>query len=209
MEVFIRPSEWRALIRSEKAFLPSTCRYLSTFHLIAETIALILFIPEFMCVFTGDGGNTCGAERSGVTLGELVTKALFGPTKLDSFYGNAYLCTMRLRIFGLVRHWTKMWLNSTFVLEKGKTGEWHIKRGKGLLIPQGKHIRPRDEAYAIGETGLADSLSMRKSTVSGIKEAHDVKDQKHATSDDYHLTNASKIGTALFMTNARRALLWL
>ena len=209
MEVFIRPSEWRALIRSEKAFLPSTCRYLSTFHLIAETIALILFIPEFMCVFTGDGGNTCGAERNGVTLGELVTKALFGPTKLDSFYGNAYLCTMRLRIFGLVRHWTKMWLNSTFVLEKGKTGEWHIKRGKGLLIPQGKHIRPRGEAYAIGESGLADSLSMGKSTVSGIKEAHDVKDQKHATSDDYHLTNASKIGTALFMTNARRALLWL
>jgi len=206
MEVFIRPSEWRALIRSEKAFLPSTCRYLSTFHLIAEMISLILFIPEFMCVF-GDGN--CGAERTGHTLGELVTKALFGPTKLKAFYGNAYLCTLRLRIFGLVRHWTKMWLNSTFVLEKGKAGEWHIKRGKGLLIPQGKHIRPRGEAYAIGESGLTDSLSMEKSTVSGIKESHDVKDQKYATSDDYHLTNASKIGTALFMTNARRALIWM
>ncbi len=207
MEVFIRPSEWRALIRSEKAFLPSTCRYLSTFHLIAETVALILFIPEFSCVLTGD---TCGGERNRITLGELDIQALYGPTKADSFWGNLYLCMLRLRIFGLVRHWTKMWLNCTFVLEKGNNGEWQIKRGNGFLIPQGKHIRPREEAYAIGDSGLYDStLAHRQSTVGGIKEAHDVKDQKHATSDDYHLTNASKIGTALFMTNARRALMWM
>jgi len=209
MEVFIRPSEWRALIRSDKAFLPSTCRYLSTFHLVAEMIALILFIPEFFCLFSGDG-DTCGGERSGITLGELVIQALFGPTKRESFYGNAYLCMLRLRIFGLVRHWTKMWLNCTFVMEKGNNGEWQIKRGNGFLIPQGKHIRPREGSYAIGESGLNDiSLALSKSTVGGIKEAHDVKDQKHATSDDYYLTNASKIGTALFMTNARRALIWL
>lgn len=216
MEVFIRPSEWRALIRSDKAFLPSTCRYLSTFHLIAETVALILFIPEFLCVFTGE---TCGGERHGFTLGELVIKALFGPTKAESFYGNAYLCMLRLRIFGLVRHWTKMWLNCTFVLEKSNNGEWQIKRGNGFLIPQGKHIRPREEdAYAIGDSGIYDSthdstlahtLAHIKSTVGGMKDVLDVKDQKHATSDDYHLTNASKIGTALFITNARRALMWL
>ena len=103
-----------------------------------------------------------------------------------------------------------MWLNCTFVLEKGKkSGEWQIKRGKGLLIPQGKHIRPREEAYAIGESGLHDSLTLTRSTATDIKAAHDAREQKHATSDDYHLTNASKIGTALFMTNARRALMWL
>ncbi len=152
-------------------------------------------------------GETCGGERNGTSLEEMVIFALFGPDKLDSFYGNAVLCMLRLRIFGLVRHWTKMWLNCTFVLEKGNNGEWQIKRGKGLLIPQGKHIR--QEAYAIGESGLHDSISVARSTAREIKEAHDVREQKHATSDDYHLTNASKIGTALFMTNARRALMWL
>ena len=206
MEVFIRPSEWGDLIRSEKAFLPSTCRYLSTFHLIAESIALIFFIPEFLCVFNSEN---CGGERNNYTLGEMVIKALFGPEKLQSFYGNAYLCMIRLRIFGLVRHWTKMWLSCTFVLEKGRNGEWLIKRGKGLLIPKGKNIRPRDEAYSIGDSGLYNSLALDKSTAKSIKEAHDAKDQKLATSDDYHLTNASKIGTALFVTNARRALMWM
>lgn len=102
-----------------------------------------------------------------------------------------------------------MWLNCTFVLEKGKNGEWQIKRGKGLLIPQGRYIRTREEAYTIGESGLHDSLAVGKSTMKGIKEAHAVREQNHATSDDYHLINASKIGTALFMTNARRALMWL
>lgn len=205
MEVFIRPSEWRALIKSDKAFFPSTCRYLSTFHLIAETVSLIFFIPEFMCVFSE---KPCGGIRNGLSLGELVISALFGPSKLDSFYGNAYLCMLRLRIFGLVRHWTKMWLNCTFVLEKGSNGEWQIKRGKGLLIPQGKHIRPRDEAaHAIGESGLHDSLAFSTRTAERIKDAHEAG--THTTTDDYHLTNASKIGTALFMTNARRALMWM
>jgi hypothetical protein len=169
---------------------------------------LVLFIPEFYCVFSGED---CGGERNGVSLGEMVIKALFGPDKLDSFYGNAYLCLLRLRIFGLVRHWTKMWLNSTFVLEKNKkSGEWQIKRGKGLLIPQGKHVRPEEKSYAIGESGLHESVTNvgRSGTLKGIQEAHEVRN-KHAISDDFHLTNASKIGTALFMTNTRRALIWL
>ena len=51
-------------------------------------------------------------------------------------------------------------------------------------------------------------LQIQKKNASD-EEAHAVREQNHATSDDYHLINASKIGTALFMTNARRALMWL
>ena len=88
-----------------------------------------LFVGESVGLSDGEFVGESVGELVGLSLGELVISALFGPSKLDSFYGNAYLCMLRLRIFGLVRHWTKMWLNCTFVLEKGSNGEWQIKRG--------------------------------------------------------------------------------
>ena len=52
MEVFIRPTGYYKLIRSEKAYLPSTVRYIGRFHLITEMISLIFFVPEFLCLFS-------------------------------------------------------------------------------------------------------------------------------------------------------------
>eukprot|EP00571_Detonula_confervacea_P007093 CAMPEP_0172325602 /NCGR_PEP_ID=MMETSP1058-20130122/54451_1 /TAXON_ID=83371 /ORGANISM="Detonula confervacea, Strain CCMP 353" /LENGTH=863 /DNA_ID=CAMNT_0013042193 /DNA_START=534 /DNA_END=3125 /DNA_ORIENTATION=+ len=120
---------------------------------------------------------------------------------------------MRLRIFGLVRHWTKMWINNTFVRVRGKNGEWRVQRGKGFFVPQG-HKAGRgqeDDVIAMEEPSLASlktkkidgSLSSESSALVAIEE------KKNDYTDDYHLTNASKIGTALFTTNAKRGLIFI
>lgn len=212
MEMFIRPTGYRVLTRSDKAYLPSTVRYLSNFHLISELISLVLFIPEFMCLFTTE---KCG-DKLKLSLASFCLKSLYGPTRLDAFLGTAYLCMMRLRIFGLVRHWTKMWINNTFVRVRGPNGEWRVQRGKGLFFPQG-HRGGRvsgDRVISMSEpTGRRKSATrMRRldgsSTASLGGQSSSNEEKKNEYTDDYHLTNASKIGTALFTTNAQRVLIF-
>ncbi|KAL7540169.1 hypothetical protein ACHAXR_009941 [Thalassiosira sp. AJA248-18] len=207
MEVFIRPNGYRALIRSDKAYLPSTVRYLNTFHLISEMISLIFFIPEFMCIFSSD--SSCG-DRYAFSLANACLMSLYGPDRLHAFYGTAFICILRLRIFGLVRHWTKMWINNTFVRVRGKNGEWRVQRGKGFFVPQG-HRGGRGQENV---TSMEESISHQTSSLALTPknklegESSDIDEKKHEFTDDYHLTNASKIGTALFTTNAQRGLLF-
>ena len=204
-ELIVRPADYRSLMRSEDAYLPSTQRYISNFHVWTETLALVFFIPEFMCLFIG---QNCGSAFP-LSLTTTCIRALYGPDKLDAFYGQAFLCMMRLRIFGLVRHWEKMWLNNTFVRIKGKDGVWAVKRSRGLLIPQGRLYTEKANAAAITESVLIEESARSK------KEEEISNDQSNETSithtesytDDIHLTNASKIGTALLTTNAQRGLI--
>ena len=194
-EVFIRPSGYYALIRSEKAFLPSTVRYISTFHLISEIISLVFFIPEFICVF---GSNSC-RERYPFSFANACLMSLYGPDRLHAFYGLSFITMLRLRIFGLVRHWTNMWINNTFIRVRGKDGEWRIERGKGFLAPQNYKIQHR-----------------RTTTTNAVDEPSSNRKPPTKTAgvfvkctEDYHVTNAAKIGTALLITNAKRSLVFV
>lgn len=198
MEVFIRPTGYYKLIRSEKAYLPSTVRYISRFHLITEMISLIFFVPEFLCLFSST--KSCG-DKIGFSLANASLMSLYGPGRLEAFYGTAFICIMRLRIFGLVRHWCKMWINNTFVRVRGKNGEWRVQRGKGLFVPQGHR----------GGQGQESAISIDDSIAQSIMTPKDYLDteKKNEFADDYHLTNASKIGTALFATNAKRGLIFV
>ena len=203
MEVFVRPSDYHALILSDRAYLPSTVRYLNTFHLVSEMLSLIFFIPEFVCLF-GEQGS-CG-DRYQFSLANACLMALYGPDRLHAFYGTAFLCMLRLRIFGLVRHWTKMWINNTFVRVRGKNGEWRVQRGKGFFVPQG-YRRGRGQEHVISmEESIAQSSLTPKHKMDG---SLTMEEKKTAYTDDYHLTNASKIGTALFTTNAKRGLVFV
>ena len=202
MEVFIRPAGYYKLIRSEKAYLPSTVRYLNSFHLITEMISLIFFIPEFMCLFST---KNCG-DRFSFSLANSCLMSLYGPTRLQAFYGTSYICIMRLRIFGLVRHWCKMWINNTFVRVRGKNGEWRVQRGKGLFVPQG-HRGGNGQDCTIA---IEESLSLQSSLrTTSTKKDYGDEEKKNEFTDDYHLTNASKIGIALFTTNAKRGLIFV
>ena len=151
LEVFVRPNGYRALIRSDKAYLPSTVRYLNSFHLISEMISLIFFVPEFVCLFSKD--KKCGDPFS-FSLANSCLMSLYGPDRLHAFFGTSFLCILRLRIFGLVRHWTKMWINNTFVRVKGKNGEWRVLRGKGFLVPQYHRARQRENVVALEESAI-------------------------------------------------------
>jgi len=196
VEVFIRPRGYHALIRSEKAYLPSTVRYLDRFHLVTEMISLIFFAPEFLLLF--------GYTDPAFDLSNACLMSIYGPSRLEAFYGTAYICMLRLRIFGVVRHWTKMWINNTIVRVRGANGEWQVQRAKGLFAPQWRREAGNGQEIAVA-TGEARSHPINYDD----QNERNVADKKNLFTNDYHLTNASRIGTALFNTNATRALIFV
>jgi len=180
IEIFIRPNGYHGIIRSDKAFAPTTARVLSCVHLFFELFSLLLFIPEFICLFTND---SCGT-RYPMSVHSAVLHTLIGPTKLKTFYGHAMLALVRLRVFGLVRHWRNMWITNTFIHMK-----WRTKRGIfAMLIPsQGSRTFVDEKSLAL------------------INE-----EEKEEKAKELMLINATNIGTALMVTNSYRALaiLW-
>jgi hypothetical protein len=175
--VFIRPDGYNNLIVSEKAFAPSTVRYINSFHLLVESLSLAVFIPEFLCLWTT--AYTCG-DRPAFSFFNAAYMAVLGPYRSDAFYGRAYMALIRLRVFGLGRHWKKMWINNTFVL-----GHWTSSKGglfAGVFIPS--RIAPNQPENRKNGLSIGDSKGNS-------------------------LTNASNIGTALMVTNSHRALMIL
>ena len=106
---------------------------------------------------------------------------------------------LRLRIFGLVRHWTNMWINNTFIRVRGKDGEWQIERGKGFLVPQNYKIQQRRTTTTIAMDELSTHRKPPAKAAGAIVKG----------TEDYHVTNAAKIGTALLITNAKRSLVFV
>jgi len=109
-----------------------------------------------------------------------------------------------------------MWINNTFVKVRGRDGEWRVQRGKGIFVPQvhrgGESVMALEESVITIPTKEAQSSSFTKRTDIGgsIAPSQSIKEKKNNDyTDDYHLTNASKIGTALFTTNAQRGLVFI
>lgn len=182
-ELFVRPDGYFALLSSEKAFTVDTVRYLSCFHLVVETISLLLFIPEFYCIL--DSATSCD-DRLPFSFYNAALMGVIGPTRLNVFYGRAYFALVRLRVVGMVRHWKNMWVSNTFI-----TMKWKSKQTNWLSSIVPSHSSP------ISKTG-----SFKKA------EDPEVVEQKKR---EAALTNASTIGTALMVTNSYRALgiLWV
>lgn len=182
-EVFIRPDGYHSLIVSEKAFSPTTVRFISAFHLFIEFITLMLFIPEFYCLLSD---TVACDDRIPFSFYNAALIGVIGPYRSDVFFGHAYMALIRLRVFGLVRHWKNMWIANTFINRK-----WTAKQGGVLsnIVP----YNPR------GSTE-------RKSLLPKKHFDPDVVEQKKR---EAALTNASTIGTALMVTNSYRALVIL
>jgi hypothetical protein len=179
-EVFIRPDGYQNLIISDKAYAPSTVRYINFFHLMVESISLALFVPEFTCIFSG---ASCTARLPFSIFNSLLLSVV-GSNKQEAFFGHAFIALTRLRVFGLVRHWKNMWITRTFI-----NRTWHPKQS-GIL----SNIIP-------------PSIKSRRNSFS---RKHATESSKGADPDDRErseaLTNASSIGTALMATNSYRAL---
>ena len=109
-EFLIRPSTYPYLIESDQAYAPSTARHINLYHLVFETMALLLFIPEFDCLVDADN---CGRRVAFSGMWASV-HAVDGSDPSRAALGRLCLGLTSLRLFGLVRHWKQMWINNTF-----------------------------------------------------------------------------------------------
>jgi hypothetical protein len=89
-----------------------------------------------------------------------------------------------------------MWINNTFVKVRCDNGEWRVERGRGFFFPQ-KYI----QQGIVSEVDMDESASHRHAITN--------REQKTYVTEDHHLTNAAKIGTALLVTNAKRSLIFV
>jgi hypothetical protein len=150
-EVFIRPDGYQSLLMSEKAYAPSTARFINRFHLCGEIIALVTFFPEFVCLFSS---HECG-DRPAFSLFNALFMSVLGPTRLQTFYGRSFIALVRLRVFGLVRHWKKMWINNTFVTMRASGMKSLVAPLRGT--PPQKNADPmEDEEKDMGLTNASN-----------------------------------------------------
>jgi hypothetical protein len=182
-EVFIRPDGYQALLFSDKAYAPTTVRYLHSVHLVIELFSLLLYISEFACIFTGE---SC-SQRLPLTFYNAALLGVIGPSFREVFLGHGYIALVRLRVFGMVRHWRNMWITRTFIDMTWRTQPESIVSN---IIPPSVHHSsmlqsPRGDRTI--DSFTKDSLRKKGAT---------------ATT----LTNASNIGTALMAINSYRAL---
>jgi hypothetical protein len=107
LEFLIRPKHYQELVRSDKAFAPSTARLLNRFHFVCESLSLLLYIPQAYCGLSANCFNGNGASRR--TLWALTSSNLS-----EAIAGRFLAGLTFLRSFGLARHWKQMWLNHTY-----------------------------------------------------------------------------------------------
>ena len=144
-EVIIRPQGYSELIQSDRAFAPSTARYINRFHLIFEGIALITYIPNFVCLAAED---MCWREsRFSRVLASM--DAIMGKTHAQSAMGRFFLGLTVLRLFGLIRHWKQMFINNTFhSVKRDGIEKWLIPRqnnhGDSIVSTTKRHSKKRE-----------------------------------------------------------------
>lgn len=192
-EVVIRPQRYSELIQSDRAFAPSTARYINRFHLIFEGIALITYVPNFVCLAPDD---VCWREsRFSRVLASM--DAIIGKTHAQSAKGRFFLGLTVLRLFGLIRHWKQMFISNTFQSVKREGIEkWLIPgqkdHGDSILSSTKRHSKKRDDDNE--SVMLTGDEYMTRLT---------------SSEEDQRLKNAATIGTALMVVNSQRALLLL
>ena len=202
LETLIRPSNYSALMTSDKAFAPSTARHISTFHLFFEGIALATFIPEFRCGL--DEAHCSQNTNFSKISGSL--HAIVGPTRMDIALGRLSLGITALRFFGVVRHWKQMFISKTF----RRSEREEIENDTFLTS---KDLKASD--LSIRQTVLLKTREMRKRKKEDDNDSYhgpkgeDLPGQIKGSEEDQRLKNAATIGTALMVVNSQRALMLL
>eukprot|EP00590_Aulacoseira_subarctica_P009415 CAMPEP_0172422826 /NCGR_PEP_ID=MMETSP1064-20121228/8945_1 /TAXON_ID=202472 /ORGANISM="Aulacoseira subarctica , Strain CCAP 1002/5" /LENGTH=1415 /DNA_ID=CAMNT_0013163879 /DNA_START=50 /DNA_END=4294 /DNA_ORIENTATION=+ len=227
-EVFIRPTGYNALIHSEKAYAPSTARFINRFHLTMEFIALILYIPEISCIFS-KVYSCSDASPLGLLNATLMTalaqssSAFFGPnsflftasTRKIVFVGNCLFAILRLRIFGVVRHWKRMWINRSLSPQTKSRVFW-----KEFFLPPGRVVESEDAEKNSQSNGKAMKKTKKYREDDGMQDEDDSVDLESdaakanapkppSKEEDLRLRNAATIGTALMVINSHRTMLLL
>jgi hypothetical protein len=186
-EVFIRPDRFSELIVSDKAFTPTTVRFISFLHLMVETISLVFFVPEFVCLFTD---RQCD-DRSQFSFLNAALLTITSTNRIQALVGRVFFACIRLRVFGLVRHWKNMLVKKTFIM-RFRNNKNYDPKGRPQMY---KHA----EGTNHGELEEGEPLTAaKKRSLAAMAKAREAA-----------LVNASNIGTALMVTNSYRTLLIL
>lgn len=211
-ELLIRPKGYSSLILSEECFAPATARYINRFHIVLESASLLFFIPDLWCL--ASGGDCGAAPNFSMMRGTLRT--VFGPTSVDVLMGHMYLITTRLRVFGLVRHWKKMWINDAIDAKpNGETEKKYVAPRIDVTEEKKKAVRSIFVDNAKEAQKLRRELERRKSLCDDPEdfdqekstEEIKLKEQKRRTrNQDNKLRKAATLNTALMVLNSHRAM---
>jgi hypothetical protein len=109
LQVIIRPDDYHKLLRNEQACNPSTVRFINSFHLFFEGLALLLVVPDFLPIF-GVNPFISSVEAS--------IYSVVGKSISRYILGHLYFFTTRLRLFCLVRHKRTHWINALYLGKK-------------------------------------------------------------------------------------------
>ena len=165
-------------------------------HLIVEVISLIFFIPEFQCLFQSD--LTCDGRPKFSFLNATLL-AVTSDSRRRALAGRAFFACIRLRVFGLVRHWKNSWINKNFLKRRGQQGWDNTLEHK--IDATG--ISGGSTAASGGTGGNIDKAdrNMLPDAAAIAAQAKLMQKQRDAA-----LINGSNIGTALMVTNSYRVL---
>ena len=159
--------------------------------MIFEAIALILFVPNMICIVA--------SGECKVSVIDAAINAVKGIDPWKAALGHFYLGLTFLRCFGLVRHWKQFWILHTYEGNHGAEGVFFRKL---LLMDHGSSTRK-----------LKQLLQRKKKdddhddTVLTSREDDENKVKGNSLEDhDQQLKNAATIGTALMLINSHRAL---
>jgi hypothetical protein len=201
-ELFIRPDGYLKSLSTEKAFAFTTRRYINNFHFLIEIFSLMMFVPEFYCLFSS---YRCDA-RIPFSFQSAVLRGVIGPTVLQAFLGRGYLALIRLRVFGVIRHWKNMWITNAFIGSQGKHIDRTLLYAKYHNAAASSHSNKKDEDLS------AHFSSGQLHGKQHHRHHNHINVNPHSTqvSADTHrdlsLVNAFNIGTALMVLNSYRAL---
>jgi len=185
-EILIRPMDYSKLLRSNKAFYPSTQRYIDNFHFFLEFLALALYFPEILLYFSDN-------VKFGIFHSYMNT--LDSAEDSNPWLHIIWLALVHLRIVGVMRRWRQSTINASYL----KTGE-ELSLAK---VP--------DETN-VGSSSEEDQVPRRGSC--SIEDSHVHSDTNHETpklfqssagryyTDNEDITRASTIQTALMVTNS-------
>ncbi|KAL7581050.1 hypothetical protein ACA910_005853 [Epithemia clementina (nom. ined.)] len=189
-ECLMRPENYKQLIKSDKAYAPSTARSINTFHLVFESAALFLYIPQFPCVYNIDN---CGDD----TFFGYIYAAEMAITSREIYraaFGRVILGLTFLRLFGLVRHWKHMWLTNVF--ENDRSNSRVVRR---VLMMGADNKSKKRTIFRRSNKKRDDDDEESVEDYGGEKESK-------SSNEDQDLKNAANIGTALMTVNAHRVL---
>lgn len=200
---FIRPDGYHTMIQSDKAYTPTMVRFISGVHLFVELISLGFFVPEFYCLF--DSNLQCD-DRPEFSFFHSTLLTVTGPTLFHAFLGRAFYACIRLRVFGLIRHWKNMWVNQKF-MKRGSQKSRHYYYGPQDPQATSKNSVDRSwNSYNLDNTENSNNDHFNNpnnnsinSTTKSIKFAGDFSQKQGVAS-------LSNIRIALMVTNSYRAL---